>query len=46
MAAYKNSVRRSNTEYQQIEEYVLEKALHLMKLEPEIYAYGFTKALQ
>ena len=46
MAAYKNVVRRSNTEYQQIEEYVLEKALGLMKLEPELYSYAFTKALQ
>ena len=46
MVKYKSIIRRTHTEYQQIEEYVRGKALGLMKLDLTLYNYAFGKALQ
>ena len=46
MTSYTNIVRRTYTEYQQIEKYISEKALGLMNLDVALYNLAFTRALQ
>jgi hypothetical protein len=46
MTSYKNLVRRAYIEYQQIENYITEKALGIMKLDIALYNLAFTRALQ
>ena len=46
MEKYKKFVRRADMEYRQIENYVRDKACALMNLDPYLYEYVFTKALQ
>lgn len=46
MVEYKKLVRRANTEYRQIEEYVRRRACAIMDLDPVIYEFAFTRALQ
>jgi len=46
MSSYNKLVRKARIEYNQIEDYVMEKACGLMKLDLTLYKYAFTRALQ
>ena len=46
MVAYKKLVSRSTKEYRQIENYVAEKACAIMNLDPVLYNFAFSRALQ
>ena len=45
MDKYRALIRRADKEYEQIEHYVMQKALAIMNLEETVYMFAYTRAL-